>query len=145
MRFFGLFSRSPKPRVQSSSLCAPAKTKSRHSAAFLFSYGDPAKASVFSHGKRIGGAMRRVSRLCPCQIKKSVNPLVSRVCGLFYINFRERSRCTKQHKTTYKNKKKVVKRLSEVFAGKKTGAFLPRAIPLAISGILWYAINVYLL
>lgn len=85
--------------------------------------------------------MRRVSRLCPCQRKKSVNPLVSRVCGLFRINFRGRSRCTKQHKTTYKNKKKVVKRLLEVLAGKKEEAFLPRAIPLAISGILWYAMG----
>ena len=60
--------------------------------------------------------------------KKSVNPLVSRVCGLFHINFFERSRCTKQHKTTCKNKKKVVKRLSEVFANKKEEAFNRGAI-----------------
>ena len=100
----------------------------------------PAKASVFSHGKRI--APWRMSHLCPWQNKKSVNPLVSRVCGLFHINFREHSKCTKQHKTTYKNKKKVVKRLSEIFSGKKRGLFCLRAIPLAISGVLWYAINV---
>ena len=91
---------------------------------FVFVWGS-AKASVFSHGKRIGGATRRVSHLCPCQRKKSANPLVSRVCELFYINFRERSRCTKQHKTTCKNNKKVVKRLSEVFASKKEEVFLP--------------------
>ena len=67
--------------------------------------------------------------LCPCQRKKSANPLVSRVCGLFHINFRERSQCTKQHKTTCKNKKKVVKRLSEVFASKKVGAEMPHLQP----------------
>ena len=39
MRFFGLFSRSPKPRVQSSSLCAPAKTKDHHSVVFCFHMG----------------------------------------------------------------------------------------------------------
>lgn len=39
MRFFGLFSRSPKPRVQSSSLCAPAKIKDHHSVVFYFRMG----------------------------------------------------------------------------------------------------------
>ena len=50
MRFFGLFSRSPKPRVQGSSPCAPAKTKSRLPATFLFSYGDSQVLACFCAG-----------------------------------------------------------------------------------------------
>ena len=67
MRFFGLFSRSSKPRVQSSSLCAPAKVKDHHPVVFYFRMGIHKGERVF---QRKTHSALRVSHLCPCQNKR---------------------------------------------------------------------------
>lgn len=70
MRFFGLFSRSPKPRVQSSSLCAPAKIKDHRMVVFYFRMGIRKGERVFRQKNAWAALCGRQSHFVPLPKKK---------------------------------------------------------------------------
>lgn len=97
MRFFGLFSRSPKPRVQSSSLCAPAKIKDHHSVVFYFRMGIRKGERVFRQKNAWAALCGRQSHFVPLPKKILENPVFMRFPRIF--NFCEQSRlCLQNHR-----------------------------------------------
>ena len=89
MRFFGLFSRSPKPRVQSSSLCAPAKTKDHHSVVFCFRMGIRKGERVFP--RKTHSAPRGAWAICAPAIFRVRGAISDKILHLEFFDYQSDS------------------------------------------------------